>query len=150
MRIKLNWGFWIVVAFIGFISFILYFVVIASTDMRADHNLVTDDYYQEELAFQKEIDAEKNAMGVKADFQFEKTPEGLLIKIPETVQQHKTTATVSLYRPSNKQLDYNLNMSLSNSHLLIPDNRLLGGRWDIKIKWQYENKDYLIKESITY
>ncbi|MGI9546324.1 MAG: FixH family protein, partial [Flavobacteriaceae bacterium] len=56
----------------------------------------------------------------------------------------------SLYRPSNKHLDFNLDISLSNSHLLIPDNRLLGGRWDIKIRWSHLKKDYLIKESITY
>ncbi len=150
MNIKFNWGFGIVLAFIGFIAFILYFVVIASTDRRADHNLVTDEYYQEELAYQEEIDAEKNALAIKAAFQIENTPEGLLIKIPETVQDQKANGTVSLYRPSNKQLDFNLKISLSNSHLLIPDNRLLGGRWDIKIKWQHENKDYLVKESITY
>lgn len=150
MKIRFNWGFGIVLAFIGFMGFILYFVIIANTDMRADHNLVTDDYYQEELAFQKEIDAAQNAKAIKADFRFERTPEGLRISVPEIVQQHKTTGTVSLYRPSNKQLDFNLNMSLSNSHLLIPDNRLLGGRWDIKIEWQKEDIDYLVKESITY
>ncbi|MEP5434179.1 MAG: FixH family protein, partial [Flavobacteriaceae bacterium] len=56
---------------------------------------------------------------------------------------------VSLYRPSNKNLDFNLPISLSNSQLLIPDNQLLEGRWDIKIFWEYAGKEFLHKESIT-
>ena len=147
---KLNWGFGIVLAFIGFIGFILYFVIIASTDQKAEHNLVTDEYYQEELKYQEEINALENAKNLNVRFNFEQTTEGLRIIIPETVRQQKSEGTVSLYRPSNKQLDFDLAISLSNSHLLIPDNRLLGGRWDIKIRWKHLDKDYLVKESITY
>lgn len=147
---KINWGTGIVLAFIGFIGFILYFVVIANTDQKANHNLVTDEYYQEELAYQKEINAASNAMNFASQFKFEKTNDGLLISIPEVVRQQNAEGTVSLYRPSNKHLDFNLDISLSDSHLLIPDNRLLGGRWDIKIRWSYLEKNYLIKESITY
>ena len=147
---KLNWGFGIVLAFIAFIAFILYFVVIASTDQAANHHLVTDEYYQEELKYQEEINALENARNLKAQFKFEQTTEGLKIIIPEVLQKQNTKGTVSLYRPSNKHLDFDLAISLSNSHLLIPDNRLLGGRWDIKIRWQDRDKDYLVKESITY
>ncbi|MGI9547922.1 MAG: FixH family protein, partial [Flavobacteriaceae bacterium] len=132
---KINWGTGIVLAFIGFIGFILYFVVIANTDQKADHNLVTDEYYQEELAYQQEIDAVSNAINYASQFKFEKSEDGLLISVPEVVRQQNAEGTVSLYRPSNKHLDFNLDISLSNSHLLIPDNRLLGGRWDIKIRW---------------
>jgi len=62
----------------------------------------------------------------------------------------KISGTVSLYRPSNKHLDFDLPISLSNAHLLIPDKRLLDGRWDISIRWSYEGKDYLVKKSMTY
>ena len=147
---KLNWGFGIVLAFIGFIAFILYFVIIANTDQRADHNLVTDEYYQEELKYQQEIDALKNAKELNVRWNFKQTDEGLEINIPDAVRQQETEGTMSFYRPSNKQLDFDLSISLSNSHLLIPDNRLLGGRWDIKIRWKHLDKDYLVKESIVY
>ena len=147
---KINWGTGIVLAFIGFIGFILYFVFLASTEGKADHHLVTDEYYQEELAYQKEIDATQNAMEYAGQFKYEVTDEGLLITIPEALRKQNTQGTVFLYRPSNKHLDFNLTISLSNSHLLIPDKRLLGGRWNIKIRWDYEGKDYLVKKKITY
>ena len=50
---KINWGTGIVLAFIGFISFIMYFVVNMNTNKKYDHDLVTEDYYKQELEFQK-------------------------------------------------------------------------------------------------
>lgn len=147
---KINWGTAIVLAFVGFIGFILYFVVIASTDHQANHQLVTEEYYQEELLYQQEINALTNMNSLGAEFKFQKTDEGLSIEIPEVVRKHNVKASMSLYRPSNKHLDFNLEIGLSNSHLLIPDDRLLGGRWDIKIRWKHMGKEYLVKESINY
>ncbi|MEM7380960.1 MAG: cytochrome C oxidase Cbb3, partial [Bacteroidota bacterium] len=40
---KINWGTGIVIAFVCFISFIIFFVVRSHTDNRADHDLVTED-----------------------------------------------------------------------------------------------------------
>ena len=147
---KLNWGTGIVLAFIGFISFILFFVIRMNTDDRANHDLVTEDYYKKELAYQKEIDAEKEAKALPHQLQIEKAEEGLLIRFPEDMDPAKISGKVSLYRPSNKHLDFDFPISLSNAHLLIPDKRLLDGRWDINIRWTYEGKDYLIKKSMTF
>ncbi|WP_411029907.1 FixH family protein [Spongiimicrobium sp. 3-5] len=147
---KINWGTGIVLAFIAFIGFILFFVLRMSTDYRANHDLVTEEYYKEELGYQKEIDASNNAFRLKSKIKIKKTPEGLQINFPQDLVKQKIEGTVSLYRPSNKHLDFDLPISLSNSHLLIPDERLLDGRWDIKISWKYKSKNYLFKESLTY
>lgn len=147
---KLNWGWGIVLAFVLFIGFILYFVVLAMTDNSADHDLVTDEYYQEELAFQNEIDATTNGLPYAREFQIEKTEEGLLISVPEKLREQNINSTLSFYRPSNEHLDFNLAISLSKPHLLIPDDRLLDGRWDIRIQWEQEGTEYLVKKSITY
>ncbi len=147
---KINWGTGIVLALIGFIGFILFFVIRMSTDDRAKHDLVTEEYYKAELEYQKEIDASNNASSLSAQFKFERTVEGLLITFPEEIKHQETKGTVSLYRPSNKHLDFNLPISLSNTHLLIPNERLLDGRWDIKISWEDNGDMFLHKESITY
>ncbi len=147
---KINWGTGIVLAFIGFIGFILFFVIRMNMDDRANHDLVTEEYYKKELAFQKEIDAEKEANALPYQLQIEKAEEGLMILFPEDMDPTKISGTVSLYRPSNKHLDFDLPISLSNAHLLIPDKRLLDGRWDINISWTYKGKEYLVKRSMTY
>ena len=150
MKMKINWGTGIVLALIGFIGFILFFIIRMNTNDRAGHDLVTEDYYKAELEFQKEIDAENNAKNLAGTIKIKKTEEGLMLQFPEDFNNENIKGIVSLYRPSNKHLDFDLPISLSDSHLLIPDKRLLDGRWDIKISWKYKNKEYLHKESITY
>ncbi len=147
---KINWGTGIVLAFIGFISFILYFVFRMSTDDRANHDLVTEEYYKKELTYQQELDASNSATEMNANLTVEKTDEGLVVYFPERFDPSKISGTVSLYRPSNKHLDTNFPISLSKTHLLIPDNRLVDGRWDITVKWEYEGKSFMHKEKLTY
>ena len=147
---KINWGTGIVLAFVGFISFIMYFVIRMNTEDRADHELVTKDYYKQELAYQQQIDAEKKAAELGVRLAIEKTGEGLRVIFPEKFNPEKITGKVSLYRPSNRHLDVNFPISLSNTHLLIPDNRLVDGRWDITIEWGYEGQIFLHKEKLTY
>lgn len=147
---KLNWGTGIFLAFIGFISFILFFVVRMNMDDRANHDLVTEEYYKQELSFQNEIDAEKEANALLSKLQINRTEEGLKIIFPKDMDPSKISGTVSLYRPSNKHLDFDLPISLSNAHLLIPEKRLLDGRWDIKVNWIYQGKNYLVKKSMSF
>lgn len=147
---KINWGTGIVIAFICFIGFILFFVIKMSTNKKYEHDLVTEEYYKEELQYQKDIDKLNNAKTLNVNISYKKISEGLIIQFPKDFEPEKITGKVFLYRPSNKQLDFETPISLSNTYLLIPDKRLLDGRWNIKIDWQYRGKSYLYKEFIVY
>ncbi|WP_405208000.1 FixH family protein [Aquimarina sp. LLG6339-5] len=147
---KINWGTAIVLVFIGFISFILFFVIRMNTDKKFEHDLVTEDYYKQELAFQEEINAEKNAKALKNNIFIKKVSEGLLITFPKSINSKNLSGTISLYRPSNKKLDFEVPISLESSELLVSKNKLIEGRWNITVNWEYENTSYLFKESFTY
>ncbi|MBC3847184.1 FixH family protein [Winogradskyella echinorum] len=147
---KINWGTAIVIAFVCFISFIMYFVISMSTNKKYDHDLVVEDYYGKELEFQDDIDKEKHAKTLTINVTWKKTKEGILIFFPKNLDYNNINGKVFLYRPSNKQFDFEIPISLSNHTLLIPDNRLLGGRWNLKVDWKYNTNTYLFKEDINY
>lgn len=147
---KINWGTGIVIAFVAFISFILYFVIRMGMDDRANHDLVTETYYKKELAYQEEIDAEHKAVRANAKLQIQTSEAGITVLFPKAYDIKKITGKVSLYRPSNKHLDFDFPLSLSNTRLLIPDNRLLDGRWDITVTWNYNGNTFLHKEKLSY
>lgn len=147
---KINWGTGVIVAFIGFISFIMYFIITMNTNSKYDHDLVSEDYYADELIYQGDINKLKRAKTLPKNVTYKKTEAGLIIVFPEHIDAKKITGKVFLYRPSNKQLDFDTTISLSNSNLLIPDKRLVDGRWNIKVDWQYHGNSYLFKESINY
>ena len=147
---KINWGTGIVLAIIGFIAFIMYFVVSMTANSKYDHDLVTEDYYKQELEYQREIDKLNNANSLEENISYKRTSNGLLISFPSNLETGNISGKVFLYRPSNKQLDYEIPISLSKLQMLIPDKRLVDGRWNIKIDWQYNGKSYLFKEDIVY
>ena len=147
---KINWGTGIVIAIVAFISFILFFVIKMSSDEKYSHDLVSEEYYQKELVYQEEIDAAENASELKESIKIQKTVEGLRIYFPQEFNLKEITGKVFLYRPSNKQLDFEIPISLSNTYLLVPENRLLDGRWNIIIKWNIKNTAYLFKEEFIH
>ena len=61
----------------------------------------------------------------------------------------KINGKVSLYRPSSQKLDFEISISLSSPHLLIPKSNLVGGRWDIIIDWNYQGVGYINKEVVN-
>ena len=147
---KLNWGTGIVIAIIGFISFIMYFVISMSTGKSYNHDLVSDKYYQKELEYQQTIDATKNAKALKENISIEQSIGGLIVNFPKDFDYKKISGKVFLYRPSNKQLDFEIPILLSETYLLVPEKRLLGGRWNIAVSWKYKNKDYFYQKELIY
>lgn len=147
---KINWGTGLVIGMLLFMSFILFFVVKMSTDKKYKHDLVTEEYYKKEMAYQEEIDAEKNFQVFASNLTGQRTKEGWSIQFPEEMEPSDLKGTVFLYRPSNKQLDFDFPIVLSGSNLLIPDKRLLDGRWNITIEMEYKGEKHLYKKSIVY
>ncbi|MCD8439315.1 FixH family protein [Tenacibaculum finnmarkense] len=147
---KLNWGAGIVIAIIAFMSFILYFVISMSTGNNYNHDLVSEEYYQKELVFQGDIDATKNAKELSENIKVQRVSEGLKIYFPIAFNPTDITGKVFLYRPSNKQLDFEIPISISNTYLLVPEKRLLGGRWNIIVSWNYKNTPYLFEQELMY
>lgn len=137
-------------AFIAFIAFIMYFVVLSFRDPASNHDLVTEDYYQKELKYQEDLDAAKNLEEAGGGMRIEVLEEGIIIRFPEYMEPGEIDGTVSLYRPSNKRLDFKTPIQLSERQLLIPRSSLLDGRWDLRVDWEYQGKPYLFQQKLTY
>lgn len=147
---KWNWGKGIVVAMACFMGFILYMVITMSTDDNYSHDLVTEEYYAKEMAYQTEIDAETNARNLVGEISGKRTPEGWLLTFPPSISESINKGKVFLYRPSNQQLDFEVPLAISGSNLLIPDNQLIDGRWNIIIEWTDGEEEFMYKKSIVY
>ena len=145
---KINWGTSIVMAFALFITFILYFVIKVQSDSKYDNELVVEEYYKHDAHFGDEMIKIQNAQDLAQKPIITIIPEGIKIVFPDTFNPKQIKGKVSLYRPSNKKLDFEFPISLSNPTLLIPKSDLAGGRWDIIMEWQYNGKAYLSKETI--
>lgn len=145
---KINWGTGLVIGLGLFVVFILYFVIRISLEHETE--LVTENYYEKELIFQKQIDGAANVKKAHAELKVKRQPEGYELTFPKNMEPSKIEGTLMLYRPSNKQLDREERLNLQSDKLLIPKEHLVSGRWDIIVAWVYEGEDYYFKEKINY
>ena len=145
---KINWGTGIVIAFTLFMSFILYFVIKVQSNSKYDNELVVEEYYKHDAKFGNEMVRIQNAQNLVEKPQIINEAGEIKIIFPPQFEPKNIKGKVSLYRPSNKKLDFEIPISLSNSTLLIPKKSLVGGRWDINLNWEYNNKEYQSKNTI--
>jgi hypothetical protein len=143
---KINWGTGIVIAFTIFISFILYFVFSVQSDSKYDNELVVEEYYKHDAKFGDEMARIQNAQDLTQKPIIKNTADGIAIVFPEVFISRNIKGKVAFYRPSSKKFDFEV--PLSGSSLNVPKEKLLGGRWNINMEWQYEGKQYLTKETI--
>jgi len=147
---KINWGTGIVIAFALFMIFILSFVYKVQSNQKYDNELVTDEYYKKEATVQVDIEKKQNANALKNLVVIKKVKDGISVEFPADFDFLKINGKVSFYRPSSQKLDFEIPISLSSPHLLIPKSNLAGGLWDISIDWNYDGVDYLNKETIYF
>ena len=150
MKIKISWPLGIVIALTAFIVFILSFVYKAMFLPNYDHQLVSEDYYKDELLYQQEIDKENRGLKLEENISIVKSEKGLLIHFPSEFEPEAISGTVFFQRLSNSKIDFQKTIELESHQLLIPKEQLVQGRWDIKIEWKAFEVAYLYKEKIIY
>ncbi len=150
MKFKINWGVGIVIAFVAFIGFILVLVIRMSTEDRFSHDLVVEEYYKQELGFQDEIDAQKNANDMNQHIKLQETNKGLEIIFPPKLKTKDISGNVYMYRPSSKVLDFEIPLQLEENKMLISKDKLLKGKWKFSMKWKIDGENFMYKEDLRF
>jgi hypothetical protein len=147
-RLKINWGTGIVIAFALFISFILYFIIKVQSNSKYDNELVYEEYYKHDAKFGDEMVRAQNAKDLPQKPKIMNDALGITIVFPDVFVPNEIKGKVIFYRPSNKKFDFNVPISITAPSLTVPKEKLLGGRWEINMEWEYRGKEYLTKETI--
>lgn len=150
MKLRLNWGWGIFIAMLCFMIFILSFVYKSIAMDEYQHELVSEDYYKDELLYQEEIDKMNNAHTLANNLELTNSEKGILISFPKDIDQEAIKGSIYFQRLSNAKLDFTENIELVDHNQLIPVEKLVSGKWIIKIDWQVGENKYLYKDTHFY
>jgi nitrogen fixation protein FixH len=129
----LNWGTGIVIAFAIFgvgLAVMIWIALSSPTD------LVADDYYQRGLEYEGRIQSIQRAQFSGAMMTVNGTTGGVTIMIPGVARSGEVNGTVTLYRPSDRAMDFAAPLSLDSSGTMrIESPRLHPGLWTVKVEW---------------
>ncbi len=143
---KFNWGWGI---FIVLILFVLFIGNLVYKSSQVNIDLVSDNYYENEIKYQKQIDREKNSLSLKHDISIIQNRDFIEIVYPVDLDAQQISGTIQFFKPDDASLDLSLDVRSTELNRQIINTRAFStGRWEIKINWTYRNTDYYKSEKI--
>jgi nitrogen fixation protein FixH len=110
-------------------------------------DLVSDNYYQNEIDFQQHIDQTRNVrLTSPASLQYEPARQRLVVDIPGTLQ----TGRLTFYRPGDRRQDFTVPLINGRSLRQIVSTRGMGrGNWRIQVTWSDGIRAYYQEEKLA-
>lgn len=140
----MDWGKGILLTIIGFVVLIMTMVMIS---VRMDGiELVTENYYEEEIRYQDRIDESNSASALDREVISYDTQS----KIIELDLPNGTKGSLQLFRPSDSSLDQKIIVEVTHSGITqIPLKELKAGFWKVQLNWSENGIDHYQEKKIT-
>jgi len=134
-------------------TFVLFFIGMASVVIiAATHrdNLVSADYYEQELKYQDQINATAQAEKAGATIQVNAATSTMLISVPAEQAQQNLTGKISLYRANAPELDREFVFAPGKDGTQTLDAAgFASGLWHVRVSWNAGGKNYFLEQKIT-
>jgi hypothetical protein len=144
---KISWGYKITFVYLAFVAGIVFLVFKASNEK---FDLVTKDYYEEELKYQQVIDQAANAAKLSGPVKVEKTDGSLVVIFPEEMKDKMKTIDFYLYYPADAKRDFRKTIELTDESFsqALPEG--ISGMYELKLSWSAENTKYYHEQKIFF
>ncbi|MFZ1806490.1 MAG: FixH family protein [Cyclobacteriaceae bacterium] len=140
----MNFGKWIVVAFVLFTAFIATLVTVC---VRQDINLVRPDYYQEELVHQRKMTLIQNARALETLPVIGVTENVLTVSFPDFDKVDK--GEIQLLRPSDEKLDRKFSLRAGERIQQFALDAWSKGLYRASIQWTMGGKEFYYERIIV-
>jgi hypothetical protein len=142
----MNWGHKIAIVYGLFVAFMIGMLIMS---MNYDNDLVTEDYYAKELAYQDKIDAGQNL--VQADFDVVvKMVDGKLKLVFDRLPAAKTVSgEVKFYKPDNERMDETHPIIMeTNSNEMEISSKGKRGRYKVQVTFEVEGQSFYKEQEL--
>lgn len=140
----MNWGTKIFITFIIFMGIIITMVVIS---MRQDVSLVATDYYKQELAYQDQIDKQKNAIAASNDISFDYRSKDKQLVLSSN---KAASGEIHFYRPSDASQDMKIEFDVDSGDVkAVSTAGMKKGLWKVKLTWNQGDKLHYIEKTVV-
>ncbi|MBL0337364.1 MAG: FixH family protein [Chitinophagaceae bacterium] len=136
----MNWGYRLLFTFLAFGAMIGYLVI---RSFGTTYELVEKDYYSNELAYQKVIDANKRTNLLQTSLTLNQTDAGITLQLPAEMKNKKVTGTVWFYCDYDQRKDFRIGLQTdTDAAQLIDVNKISPGDYLVKTTWDCDGQSY--------
>ena len=140
---KWNWGTKIALFYITFVIFTLIMVVMA---FQEDYELVTEDYYEQEIKYQGKIDSKERTKALESELMVTIDANELNILFPQ--REVNLSASILCFRPSDESKDFKVEFKEFTNKVSLPLNKFSKGKYLFKIDWIANSKSYYSEQIV--
>lgn len=143
-----HWPYAIIAVFVLFAGYIGYLVQQAA---RTSVDLVSPDYYRQELAYQQRMEsvARTAALPAPVQLRYEAATQLLTVQLPARMSGQRIQGQIHFFRPSNQGLDFILPLQpTAELQQRLSTARMLPGLWRVCLDFTADNHNYFVEEKI--
>lgn len=144
---KLSWGYKILFGYTVFVAGIVFLVVKASSQK---FDLVTKDYYEEELKYQDIIDQSANTANLSAPLIVDQTATEVRIALPPEMKGKKKSINFYLYCAADAKRDLRKKFEITENEILQPLPAAMSGMYELKLSWRVEGVYYYFEKKLFF
>jgi hypothetical protein len=143
----MNWGWKITVVYILFATGMIGLVLLASSQ-RVD--LVSQDYYRQELNYSQQLQAVRNAAEWNDSVQVIAQQGKLQIRLPQSIQSG-SAMQLYWYCPFNAVYDRRQSFAADTSQWMMWDvSDTPPGRYELRISWEMDGHPYFSQHQVIH
>ena len=142
---KNSWGYGIVAVYATFVCGMLYLVLQSS---RQKVDLVTEEYYEQEIRYQERIDRSNRAAKLSDRVRFEAGGGYLAFRFPPEFREAEVKGKALLYCPSDDGKDISIDVSTRTGVYRVPLPADRKGSHTVKLEWQAQGKTYYSEQQL--
>ena len=142
----MNWGYKLMLAFI---AFALIIGILVYKSMNTKYDLVSKDYYKDELRYQDKIDGTANAAKLSA-IDISETENFVIVQFPAEQNGFKKTGDIWFYNSTDANADVREDLNVSdNGQQNFLKTKFKAKRYLVKISWKVGDTIYYTEKNVT-
>jgi hypothetical protein len=144
---KLSWGYKIMFVYIAFVVG-MGFLVFKASSQKFD--LVTKDYYDQELKYQQVIDQAANSSKLSMPLGIESKEGELTITFPGEMKNKRKFVDFYLYYAADAKKDFRKSFEVNENELVQALPIGMKGMYELKLSWEAEGVKYYFEQKLFF
>jgi hypothetical protein len=142
---KISWGYKIIFIYAVFVLGMLTMVFLSAKENR---DLVSENYYADEIAYQQVIDQSSKTAALSAPVELISSAGQLIVQLPKEFNEMQADGEWTLYYAADKARDLTGSIHTKNGQYSIDIPTDATGQYLFKMHWKVENKEFYFEKNI--
>jgi len=133
------------------VTIVVVFTTVLIISMSDEHKteLVTEDYYAKELAYQDEIDQGRNAASLNTELTWASNRDYLTLGLRGDFDPEEIEGFINVFRPSDESLDFEEPLDLDeNGNQNFDFEKFKVGKYQIQVFWTVGQTECYLEKNI--